>query len=90
MNFSIGPKWNDAEVNTVGGDDHLGIKYVAILMADYLQPGITSITPRARYWSFYIWVLYDFIKTQNAHPIKAFKSYLKRQEWYFILANSVL
>lgn len=69
------------------GEDHLGIRYVSILIADQLQHGITSITPRARYWSFYAWVLYDFINSCERRSMKEFKLFLKKQEWFFILAN---
>lgn len=87
MEYIRGPKWSASTVNTIIGEDHLGIKYVAILVADYLQSGITSITPRARYWSFFTWVLHDFIQTQPSLSFNEFKKYLKRQEWYYILAN---
>jgi len=90
----IKPKINLATLLTpTVGEDHLGIKYVAINIADLLQPGITSVTRRARYWSFYAWVLYDFINTSSEKnplfikSLENFKNYLKRQECYFICAN---
>jgi len=82
-----GPLLNNNNFNNVIGEDHLGIRYVSINISDTLQHGITSITPRARYWSFYSWVLYDFIKEKKERTNKNFKKYLKRQEWFFILAN---
>lgn len=81
------PKWNKYNANRIVGEDHLGIRYVAIIIADYLQNGITSITPRARYWSFYTWVLHDFINNSQNRSLAEFKKYLKRQEWFYILAN---
>ncbi|MDN4073337.1 hypothetical protein [Fictibacillus terranigra] len=85
---SKGPKYTTSSVKTIIGQDHLGIRNVGILIADYLQSGVTSITPRARYWSFFAWVLYDFIQNvPEEKTIKNFKSFLKKQEWYFILAN---
>ncbi|MGG0847094.1 hypothetical protein [Peribacillus simplex] len=83
-----GPRYTTTSVRTIKGEDHLGIRSVAISMADHLQSGITSITPRARYWAFFAWVLDDFI--QHAHEAKTlinFKRFLKKQEGYFILAN---
>lgn len=73
MTFSSGPRFTTSDLNTVLGEDHLGIKNVAIIMADTLQSGITSITPRARYWAFYLWVLHDFIQTQPDKSIKTLK-----------------
>src|SRR6056297_1855933 len=82
-----GPLINYHKSRKVVGEDHLGIRYVSINISDQLQHGITSITPRARYWSFYSWVLYDFINEKNKRTNKNFEKYLKRQEWFFILAN---
>lgn len=88
MTYDKGPKLNKCNFYEVPGEDNLGIKYVAINISDELQEGITSVTPRARYWSFYSWVLYDFIFNSEAEKSPAaFKKYLKRQEWYFILSN---
>ncbi|MDQ0253371.1 hypothetical protein J2S74_000743 [Evansella vedderi] len=82
-----GPKWTSTQYNNVKGEDHLGIKFVSILIADTLQSGVTSITPRARYWSFFIWVLHDFIQNHSDKSLEQFKKYLKRQEWFYVLAN---
>ena len=83
-----GPKYTTSDLNTIKGEDHLGIRSVGISIADRLQSGITSITPRARYWSFFAWVLYDFIENGRVEKTMLnFKQHLKRQEWYFILAN---
>jgi hypothetical protein len=87
MTFISGPRLSTSSYNTITGEDHLGIKNTAIIIADTLQSGITSITPRARYWAFYAWVLHDFIQTQQDKSIEHFKTYIKKQEWYFILAN---
>ena len=89
----VEPRLNDPEYSKIVGEDHLGIRYVAINMSDSLQPGITSITPRARYWSFFAWVLYDFIKMDFSEDkrfektLSNFKSYLKQQECFYIYAN---
>lgn len=83
-----GPKYTTSNLRTIQGQDHLGIRSVGISMADQLQSGITSITPRARYWSFFAWVLHDFIQHSSLEKTnKNFKSFLKKQEWFFILAN---
>jgi hypothetical protein len=82
-----GPFWTYYDAKTVAGEDHLGIKYVAINIADILQNGISSITPRARYWSFFAWVLYDFIEHEEDKSRSAFLKFLKVKEWHYILAN---
>lgn len=83
-----GPKLTKSNVKSVEGQDHLGIRSVGIAMAEQLQSGITSITPRARYWAFFAWVLHDFIQhVPKEKTMDHFKTYLKRQEWFYILAN---
>lgn len=83
-----GPKYTTSSVRNIAGEDHLGIRSVGISIADHLQSGVTSITPRARYWAFFAWVLHDFIQNVSEEKtVKNFKRYLKRQEWFFILAN---
>jgi hypothetical protein len=84
-----GPKVNVSDqFNDIFGQDQLGIKNVAVNILDEILNGITTVTPRARYWSFYTWVLYDFIYNSGLEKTeKNLKLYIKRQEWYFILAN---
>jgi len=86
-NYSSGPKLNMSKYNSIIGQDHLGIRYVAVNIANSLLPGITTITPRARYWSFFAWVLYDFIENSPNKSLKKFKEFLKIQECFFIAAN---
>ncbi|MBT2728563.1 hypothetical protein J7E63_16685 [Bacillus sp. ISL-75] len=88
MQMVQGPGWTTSDIKTINGEDHLGIRFVGISIADTLQAGITSITSRARYWSFYSWVIHDFIQNgPEQKSMKEFKQYLKKQEWYYILAN---
>lgn len=88
MSTTKGPLWTTSNLRTINGEDHLGIRFISIAIADTLQSGVTSITPRARYWSFFAWVLHDFIQNyQDEKSLKNFKLYLQRQEWFFILAN---
>lgn len=87
MAVDLQPRWTESSFRKFKAEDHLGIKNVAIVMAERLQSGITSITPRARYWSFFAWVLHDFIQHGKDLSLTSFKHFLKRQEWFFILAN---
>jgi hypothetical protein len=85
-----GPFWTYYDAKTVAGEDHLGIKYVAINIADILQNGISSITPRARYWSFFAWVLYDFIEHEEDKSRSAFLKFLKVKEWHYIRKRLII
>lgn len=43
-----------------GGLDHLGTQAPCISIYGYLIPGITNVTDRARYYSFYPWLIWAF------------------------------
>lgn len=54
----------------VGGLDHLAIQAPCINIYGRLLPGITNVTDRARYYSFYPWLIWAFDKrgyTQYNH-----------------------
>jgi len=44
----------------IGGLDHLGVQAPCIQIYSDLLPGITNVTDRARYYSFYPWLLVRF------------------------------
>jgi hypothetical protein len=43
-----------------GGQDHLGVQATSGAMYAQRLPGITNVTERARYYSFYPWLLWSF------------------------------
>lgn len=45
-----------------GGLDHLGVQAPCIQIYGQLLPGITNVTDRARYYSFYLWLFSEFEK----------------------------
>ena len=47
-------------INQITGLDHLGVQAPCIEVYGKLLPGITNVTDRARYYSFYAWVFYAF------------------------------
>jgi hypothetical protein len=44
----------------IRGLDHLGVQATCIALYTELLPGITNVTDRARYYSFYPWLLWSF------------------------------
>ncbi|MBE3724345.1 hypothetical protein HJ192_04705 [Vibrio parahaemolyticus] len=42
----------------IGGLDHLGVQAPCINIYSRLLPGITNVTDRARYYSFYPWLIW--------------------------------
>ena len=69
--------------------DSLGIEGVATSMQAEICPIVNTVTPRAFYWPFMIWIYYDFYKYSGIpdHTVTAFDAYLKRQDYFFVLAT---
>jgi hypothetical protein len=61
MNTPIQTVWVKPPFET-GGLDHLGVQAPCIQIYGQLLPGITNVTDRARYYSFYLWLFREFDK----------------------------
>lgn len=81
------PTYTEYSSRQSQGQDHLGAESVALSIQAELLSGITSITPRARYYSFYAWTLYDFLRSGAPRKYQVFAPFLRRREAAFILAN---
>ena len=85
------PLLNDTKVN-FSSRDSLGIESVFTSISADLCPIINTVTPRAFYWAFMCWIYYDFYKNSGikTYTVSEFdKRYLKRQDYYFVLANLI-
>ena len=89
INFSI-PPWTSEITDTFGtGEDMLGVEGAAQgYQQDYI-PGIITVTDRARYYSFYAWVLYRYINLPGSSLRMAdFRGeFFRRHEMAFLLAG---
>ncbi len=84
------PQWTSELTNTfVTGEDQLGVESAAQSYQQWLVPGVISTTDRARYYSFYAWVLHRFIHwNKSTRLMKDFRgSYFRHHEVAFLLAN---
>ncbi len=82
------PQWTARfSDDTVTGEDNLGVEGAAQGYQQYLIPGVITTTDRARYYSFYAWVLYRFINAEGSSRLLSdFRgSYYRRHEVAFIL-----
>ncbi|MBM3137836.1 MAG: hypothetical protein FJZ98_06575 [Chloroflexi bacterium] len=83
------PQWTTriAKGKDVIGEDMLGLEGAAQGYQQILIPGIISTTERARYYSFYAWVLYRFINSSSGNRLlRNFRGkYYKRHEVALIL-----
>ena len=81
------PKWTKHVVPEVGGRDPLGLSRVSFLITDYLLTGIITTTSRARYYSFYPWVLLDIETTENPKRHSDFVAAFQRREAFMSLGT---
>lgn len=70
--------------NQIGGLDHLAVQASCINIYGRLLPGITNVTDRARYYSFYPWVVWAL--EQSGHKYNdAFVNQFRRADCLFTL-----
>jgi hypothetical protein len=68
----------------ISGRDHLGIQVVSIALYSELLPGLTNVTHRVRYYSFYPWVLHRYAKEVRRPRQRTWQEHLRRAD--FLLA----
>lgn len=69
----------------IRGLDHLGVQAPCIALYGQLLPGITNVTDRARYFSFYPWLIRAFERRSADYSMAAFRSFVRRAECLFAL-----
>lgn len=79
------PLWITPIYQDDTGQDFLGLRAVSARITDFLLPGIITITDRARYYSFFSWLLTDYM---HEHPKGwSLGKFIKRREQIYALAN---
>ena len=89
VDMQKGPLLNNNSRNFTTRDS-LGIESVAASISREICPIVNTVTPRAFYWAFMVWIYYDFYKFSGIeeHTVDAFdKTYLKRQDYFFVLSQ---
>ncbi|GEM_PF-1904916 len=82
---TLDPRWTASIYQAVTGEDFLGLRAVQANITGYLLPGIITITPRARYYPFYSWLLVEYGKK---HPKGwSLDHFIRQREQIFALAN---
>ena len=78
------PEWTDIGQQT--GLDPLGMQRPIELIYQSLLPGISTITLRLRYYSFFAWLLEAYAKKQGVtNEFEAFRRFQRRAEALFAL-----
>jgi len=70
----------------IGGLDHIGTQAPCVLIYAQLLPGITNVTDRARYYSFYPWLIWSFDQRYPKDEAK-FVEFFRRADCLFTLIS---
>lgn len=82
------PVWSELEYLPGGARDALRLETAGEGILEDLLPGINTNTNRARYYSFWSWILREFIRDeQAAHNQRGFYDWLRSREDMLILAH---
>jgi hypothetical protein len=76
-----------APSQTIGGLDHLGTQAPCVLIYSQLLPGITNVTDRARYYSFYPWLIWSFDQRYDKRDDIRFIEFFRRADCLFTLLS---
>jgi hypothetical protein len=80
--------WLERDRHIITGLDHLGVQTVSIGLYTLLLPGITNVTDRARYYSFYPWVLHRFAQRERPKWGRTeWLSWFRRLDFAFCMAS---
>src|SRR4030095_3386246 len=79
--------WLQRDKHVIEGLDHLGIEVVSANIYGNLLPGITNVTDRARYYSFYPWVLHRYAQGRPERTNRAgWLTWFRRLEFAYAIA----
>jgi hypothetical protein len=81
------PRWTKRVSIEDGGRDPLGLSRVSAMITDYLLHGIITQTYRARYYSFYCWIIWHIDETERATSYRDFANSFQRRDTFFTLAS---
>lgn len=79
------PKW--LKSTHVTGLDQLGIQVVSIALYGDLLPGLTNVTDRVRYHSFYPWVFHRYASDVRKLDERTWQDHLRRAEFLLALVG---
>lgn len=82
------PVWLQKEPESVGRDQ-LGVQAASQTLYARLLPGIRNLTKRARYYTFYPWVIETYARRVGIKNEQRFNQYLRRAEYILTLATAL-
>jgi len=83
----IEPHWNKAGTISFGRDP-LGLQAASVRLFTQLVPGLTNVTNRLRYYSFYCWVIGEYEKRVHSTNLKQWRLFIRRAEAAYVMASN--
>lgn len=83
------PSWTKAGSWTLGRDP-LGMQATSVRLYRSLVPGLTNVTNRLRYYSFYCWVIQHYEDTEHSGAEAKWRIFIRRAEALYALACNVV
>lgn len=82
----LGPYWGKSIQASIGRDQ-LGIQSTSLATYSQLLPGLTNLTQRIRYYSFYAWLTESYATNEKNKSHLKFKQYVRRGEILFAFSS---
>lgn len=83
------PSWTKAGSWTLGRDP-LGMQATSVRLYRTLVPGLTNVTNRLRYYSFYCWVIQHYEEIEHSGDEAKWRIFIRRAEALYALACYVV
>lgn len=83
------PLWTASGSWTMGRDP-LGLQATSIRLYQQLVPGITNITNRLRYYSYYPWIIRLYERTEHSDSSSKWATFVRRADALYALASMVV
>jgi hypothetical protein len=80
--------WRACDRHVIGGLDHLGVSAFSIAVYNVLLPGVTNVTDRARYYSFYPWIIHAYARSARSDDRKRWLTWYRRLDYAYALAST--
>jgi len=85
----LGPFWG-APLRYSTGRDHLGLQATSVATYSFLVPGLTNLTQRARYYSYYPWLVEQYAQEIRSSNLYEFNKFMRRGELLYAFASIML
>lgn len=85
----LSPLWTKPAVWSAGRDP-LGMQATSVRLYRRLAPGLTNVTNRLRYFSFYCWAVYAYERQVHSGDLKRWQVFIRRAEAIYALASNLV